>query len=155
MHAKDGTPSGARTALILLLLINLFNYLDRQVLAAVETDIEATFFPDSEYPRDPDTKRRLDGTIEGTIGSLNTAFMVTYMLIAPLFGWLADWMRRWLLVGIGVILWSLASGATGLAPTFLVLFLTRCLVGVITLAGDLGDGRHGYETHPIPVNHHA
>jgi MFS family permease len=130
MQATDGTSPGARAALILLLLINLFNYLDRQVLAAVETDIEETFFPESDYPRDPETKKRLDNTIEGTIGSLNTAFMVTYMLIAPLFGWLADWMRRWLLVAIGVILWSLASGATGLAATFLILFLTRCLVGV-------------------------
>jgi MFS transporter, Spinster family, sphingosine-1-phosphate transporter len=130
MQAKDGSSPGARVALLLLLLINLFNYLDRQVLAAVETDIEETFFPENEYPRDPLTKKRLDPTIEGTIGSLNTAFMVTYMLIAPLFGWLADWMRRWLLVGIGVMLWSLASGATGLAPTFLILFLTRCLVGI-------------------------
>src|SRR5437588_2141803 len=52
------------------------------------------------------------------------------MLLSRLFGWLADRSRRWLLVAIGVILWSLASGASGLAPTFLVLFLTRCLVGV-------------------------
>lgn len=130
MQIKDGPVPGARTALVLLLLINLFNYLDRQVLAAVETDIEATYFPEDEYPRDPATKKRLDPTIEGKIGSLNTAFMVTYMLAAPLFGWLADRSRRWLLVAIGVILWSLASGATGLAATFVILFLTRCLVGV-------------------------
>jgi len=31
---------GARAALILLLTINLFNYIDRQVLAAVVEDIE-------------------------------------------------------------------------------------------------------------------
>jgi hypothetical protein len=36
---------GARHALILLLLINLFNYIDRQVLAAVEPEIARTFFP--------------------------------------------------------------------------------------------------------------
>ena len=130
MQSTDGSLPGARTALTLLLLINLFNYLDRQVLAAVETDIEATYFPEDEYPRDPQTNKRLDPTIEGKIGSLNTAFMVTYMLIAPLFGWLADRMKRWLLVAIGVILWSLASGATGLAATFAIIFLTRCLVGV-------------------------
>ena len=34
---------GARTALWLLLAINLFNYIDRQMLAAVEPDIRATF----------------------------------------------------------------------------------------------------------------
>jgi MFS transporter, Spinster family, sphingosine-1-phosphate transporter len=36
--------SGARSALFLLLAINLFNYIDRQVLAALEPDIRATFF---------------------------------------------------------------------------------------------------------------
>jgi MFS transporter, Spinster family, sphingosine-1-phosphate transporter len=128
MQTKDG--AGARVALILLLAINLFNYLDRQVLAAVESRIEETMFPESEYPRDPETKQPLDPTIEGKIGSLNAAFMFSYMLLAPVFGWLGDRTRRWMLVGIGVIVWSLASGASGLAPTFLILFLTRCVVGV-------------------------
>ena len=41
--------SGARVALFLLLAINLFNYIDRQVLAAVEPDIRASFFA----PTDP------------------------------------------------------------------------------------------------------
>ena len=36
--------SAARTALLLLLAINLFNYIDRQILAALEPDIRATFF---------------------------------------------------------------------------------------------------------------
>jgi MFS family permease len=74
------------------------------------------------------------------------AFMLTYMLIAPLFGWLADRMPRWRLVGIGVILWSMASGASGLAGstghlahlggiysvvgTFTFLLCTRCFVGI-------------------------
>jgi MFS family permease len=116
--------------LTLLVLINLFNYIDRQILSAVESRMEETFFPESEYPRDPETKQRLDRTIEGKMGSLNLAFMVTYMLTAPLFGFLADRMPRWVLVGIGVTAWSLATGATGLAGTFVVLFLTRCLVGV-------------------------
>src|ERR1700719_2815143 len=99
MHAPASTVAasapqtalpGARTALILLLTINLFNYIDRQVLAAVESDIEVEFFPESEYPFQPGTKNRVDTTIEGRIGSLNTAFMVSYMLFAPLFGWMAD-----------------------------------------------------------------
>lgn len=130
MTTQDGTSNRATIALTLLVLINLFNYIDRQVLAAVESRMEETFFPEVEYPRDPVTKERKDPTIAGKMGSLNLAFMVTYMLTAPLFGFLADRMPRWALVGIGVIGWSLATGATGLADTFLVLFLTRCLVGV-------------------------
>src|SRR5262249_21334305 len=47
-----GRLPGARLALALLLAINFFNYVDRQVLAAVETKIEGSFFPESEYPRD-------------------------------------------------------------------------------------------------------
>ena len=51
MHAPSTPPGptaaapGARAALALLLLINLFNYIDRQVLAAVEHDIAKDFFP--------------------------------------------------------------------------------------------------------------
>src|SRR5947207_1416266 len=35
---------GTRAALVLLLLINLFNYIDRQVLAAVVAPLKQTFF---------------------------------------------------------------------------------------------------------------
>jgi MFS family permease len=35
-----------------------------------------------------------------------------------------------MLIGIGVILWSVASGASGLAGTFVALLLTRCFVGI-------------------------
>ncbi|GIW80039.1 MAG: MFS transporter [Gemmatales bacterium] len=108
---------GATSALILLILINLFNYIDRQVLAGVERDIRLDLLPD-----DPRALAKM--------GYLVFAFMVTYMILAPLFGWLGDRMSRWMLIGVGVILWSLASGASGLANTFLILFLTRCLVGV-------------------------
>ena len=114
---------GARTALALLLAINLFNYIDRQVLAAVLPKIKASLLPDDPYAQ---TK----------LGLLTTAFIVAYMVFAPLFGWLGDRMSRWFLVGVGVILWSLASGASGLAGTYFVLLLTRCFVGI-------GEGAYG------------
>jgi len=113
---RQGLP-GARSALILLLAINLFNYIDRQILAAVLPKIEVEFLRD-----DPDPKTKL--------GLLTAAFLVAYMLFSPIFGWLGDRMSRWLLVAFGVILWSLASGGSGLATGFVVLLLTRCLVGV-------------------------
>lgn len=140
MDASTATTSGpatalpgARTALVLLLLINFFNYVDRQVLAAVESRIEESFFSEEEYPRSLAATRAY---VEGAMGSLNLAFMVSYMLAAPLFGFLADRAGRWLLIGVGVILWTLASGGSGLAPGFTVLFLTRCFVGV-------GEGAYG------------
>lgn len=115
---------GARLALVLLLGINLFNYIDRQVLSAVVPHIRADLLlPSDEWA----------GT---KIGALALAFMVAYMLIAPVFGWLADRYSRWRLIGIGVILWSLASGASGVpwpvpfALAYYCLFATRCLVGI-------------------------
>ena len=112
--------SGATAALWLLLGINLFNYIDRQVLSAVlpKLALDATLFT----PGDPNQKRDL--------GLLTSAFLVSYMVLSPIFGRLGDTRSRWLLVGIGVIIWSLASGGSGLATSYTVLLLTRCLVGV-------------------------
>jgi MFS family permease len=109
---------GAALALGLLLGINLFNYIDRQILAANLTNIEHALLPEGGK----DNKERL--------GWLTSAFMFAYMVFAPLFGALADRMGRWHLIGIGVIVWSLASGASGLAGSFLALLMTRCFVGV-------------------------
>jgi MFS family permease len=64
------------------------------------------------------------------MGWLATAFLLSYMVFAPVFGWLGDRFSRWVLVAVGVILWSLASGATGLAHTFVILLVTRCFVGI-------------------------
>ncbi len=110
----------AGLALALLLSINLFNYIDRQVLSAVlpKLEVDATLF----RPDDPNLKFKL--------GLLTTAFLVSYMLMSPVFGRLGDRRSRWALVGIGVIVWSLASGGSGLATGFAVMLLTRCLVGI-------------------------
>jgi MFS family permease len=130
--------SGARPALALLLFINLFNYVDRQVLAAVVPSIEHSFFGagasggSSTLQAIQDWCRvHLGFKPElALIGVLSMAFMVLYMIGAPIFGRLAERYSRWVLVGVGVVLWSLASGASGLAATFFGLLLTRCLVGV-------------------------
>jgi MFS family permease len=115
---------GARTALGLLLAINLFNYIDRQVLAAVEPEIRDTFFS----PNDPNAM--------ATTGLLGTAFLVTYMFSAPALGWLSDRFSRWIIIGCAVLLWSLASGGSGLAATFGILLVTRVFVGI-------GEGGYG------------
>src|SRR5450432_3288440 len=103
MARESQLKPGARTALALLLGINLFNYIDRYVLAAVEPDIRATFFAPG------------DVNAMAVSGLLGTAFFVTYMLAAPALGWLSDRFSRWIIVGSAVILWSLASGESGLA----------------------------------------
>lgn len=120
-HAGPAAPlPGARAALGLLLAINLFNYIDRYILAAVlpKIKLDATIF----RPDDPDVNFKL--------GLLGSCFMWSYMVFSPVFGRLGDTLPRWGLVGAAVIAWSLATGATGLAGGFVILFLTRCFVGV-------------------------
>src|SRR5947207_3347336 len=115
---------GARTAVALLLGINIFNYIDRQILAAVEPSIRAAFFV-------PGDRNAL--AISGVLGS---AFLVTYILVGPALGSLADRFSRWVIIGLAVIFWSLATAGSGLAATFGILFFTRILVGI-------GEGGYG------------
>ena len=154
MHASDSSSGssnnnesplpGARPALVLLLLINLLNYVDRYVLAAVVGPIKETFLQGGAAVEGGSLgalmqwfQSRLGFKPEDALlGLLAMAFMVVYMVSAPVFARLAERRSRWALVGIGVILWSLASGASGLAATFLVLLITRCCVGI-------GEGAYG------------
>ena len=114
--AANKAVSGARSALFLLLAINLFNYIDRQVLAALEPDIRASFFAAG------------DMNAMWKTGLLGDAFFVTYMISAPILGLLADRFSRWIIVGGAVILWSLASGGSGLAATFSILLQLEFLL---------------------------
>jgi MFS family permease len=104
-----------RPALILALLtaLNLLNYLDRFVLAAVlprvQTDLGLSNF-------------------QG--GLLATAFLVGYFVTSPLFGWLANRYPRKALIAFGVFLWSLATAASGFASSAAMLLLARAFVGV-------------------------
>src|SRR5262249_48039946 len=117
MHAEGSSPGpsqvapGARHALILLILINLFNYIDRQVLASVEPDVRREFFPPVYNPKTGEKEEPAEA--KELMGGLSTAFLVTYMLLAPVFASLATRMSRWHLIAGGVIVWSLASGASG------------------------------------------
>ena len=116
-HAS--THRDARRALWLLLAINLFNYIDRQVLAAVEPPLSAHFH-----------------LSEAQAGSLASAFLYAYMIGAPVFGRLAEKTSRWWIVGGSVAVWSLATGWTGLAWSIPMLFASRVLVGI----GEAGYG---------------
>jgi len=112
-----------RQALGLLLFINLFCYLDRYVLAAVVPALKEQFLAG-----DPHANEKA--------GWLSSAFLISYMLTAPVFGWMADRFSRWVIIGLSVALWSLASGASGLAAGFAMLLMTRVFLGI----GEAGYG---------------
>ncbi len=88
-NPRQAPAPGARSALMLLLGINMFNYIDRYILAAALPRIEV----------DP----AIAPVSKGQLGLLTTAFVASYLVLSPVFGWLGDRMSRWLLVGIGVI----------------------------------------------------
>jgi MFS transporter, Spinster family, sphingosine-1-phosphate transporter len=108
---------GAYPALALLFVINMLNYIDRYNLAAVEEVARQELLPNN------DNALTLMGVLLGS-------FMITYMLTAPLFGWLSDRHSRWKLIAIGITLWSVATAASGFATGFWSMLLCRCLVGV-------------------------
>lgn len=78
----------------------------------------------SDFKRAP---MRLD---DFELGTLMSGFLVVYMLAAPLFGRLGDRRSRPRPIAIGVLLWSLATGLSGLARNYAQLMAARALVGI-------------------------
>ncbi len=113
--ATGSATRGARFALGVLAFVNLFNYLDRLVVAALVETLK----------KDPTLSLS-----DVQLGFLATGFLVVYMLTAPVFGWLGDRRGGVRLIALGVAAWSLATAAAGLARGFVTLFLARAAVGV-------------------------
>ncbi len=99
--------------LALLTGLNFLNYLDRTLVAAV--------LPRIQYDL---------GLNNFQAGLLVTVFLLGYFVTAPLFGWLADHGPRKTLIAIGVVTWSLATVASGLAGSLIALAAARAVVGV-------------------------
>jgi MFS transporter, Spinster family, sphingosine-1-phosphate transporter len=105
----------AAYALAVLTFINLFNYLDRWVLAAVAESIKRS-------------ELHLSDTQLGLIHG--TGFLLVYSLTSPLFGMLGDRRARPPLIAFGVALWSVATSLGGFARGFASLFTARSGVGI-------------------------
>lgn len=102
-----------RYALAILTLINLFNYIDRWVVAAVIEPLKKSL-----------------GLTDTQLGVIGAGFIVVYALTSPVFGMLGDRRRRPPLIALGVAIWSLATGMAGFARGFWTLFVARSTVGV-------------------------
>jgi predicted MFS family arabinose efflux permease len=103
-----------RTAILVLLTgLNFLNYIDRMVMAAVLDDVQ---------------KELVLSNFEA--GLLATAFLLGYFVTAPFFGARADKGSRKGLIAFGVIVWSAATVASGLASSLPELLAARILVGI-------------------------
>lgn len=99
--------------LLLVFSINLLNYLDRYLTAALL----------------PFLQRELSlGYEQG--GRIVSAFVLGYVVCAPFFGYLGDRWRKLPLMALGVVLWSAATALSAWGTSFALFFLTRVLVGV-------------------------
>jgi len=113
-----GLPRPAALTIAALTGVNLFNYLDRYVIASLFVSLGQ-----------PLEEGGL-GLTKDQQGLLYSAFIVVYCVASPVFGILGDRGRRmWLLAG-AVALWSVATAAGGLAVGFLSLFVARAVTGI-------------------------
>ncbi|MDQ6712893.1 MAG: MFS transporter [Candidatus Dormibacteraeota bacterium] len=103
----------ARYVLGVMVGINFLNYLDRYILPAVATRIQAEFH-----------------LTDSQVGLLGSAFLLVYAVATIPFGIWADRGVRKTVVGIGVTIWSLATLFTGLARSYAQLFVARAVLGI-------------------------
>jgi MFS family permease len=106
-------PGHARYALGVLFTINLFNYLDRQILAGVLPLVQQDL-----------------ALSDAALGWLASAFIVLYLAGSIPLGILGDRVPRHRLIAIGVGIWSLATFMSGLARSYGQLFVARAAVGI-------------------------
>ncbi|XP_069508278.1 protein spinster homolog 1 isoform X2 [Ambystoma mexicanum] len=100
---------------VILCFINLLNYMDRFTVAGVLSDLEMYF----------DIK-------DSSSGLLQTVFICSYMVLAPIFGYLGDRYNRKNIMCAGITFWAAVTLASSFIPKqhFWLLLLTRGLVGV-------------------------
>jgi MFS transporter, Spinster family, sphingosine-1-phosphate transporter len=108
-----GLGKTAGLALFLLTCLNLFNFIDRYVLPGVQPLVQKQF-----------------GVSDARIGTLTSAFFLTYMIAAPLTGWLGDHMPRKPLIVAGALLWSAATLLTATVHSYPSLLFRHAVVGI-------------------------
>ncbi|XP_027887786.1 protein spinster homolog 3 [Xiphophorus couchianus] len=124
----------AYVAIAVLCYVNLLNYMERYTIAGVLSEIKDFF-----------------NISDSTAGLLQTVFICSFLLLAPLFGYLGDRYNRKYIMLCGLSVWLLtAAGSSFVTKSqFWLLVVLRALVGVgeasystvaPTIIGDLFSG---------------
>jgi len=101
---------------IILVYVNLINYMDRSTVAGMLEKIK--------------TDKDFNITKDKYLGLLQTAFVICYMLFAPVFGYLGDrYSRKWLLA-VGLTFWSLSTLVGSFMHNFWWFLTFRAFVGI-------------------------
>jgi MFS family permease len=112
-EAAGGSTSSARYALGVLFTINLFNYVDRQIISGVLPLVQADL-----------------ALSDAALGVLASAFMFLYIAGSVPLGMLGDRRSRPRLIAFGIAVWGAATLLSGAARSFGQLFLARAVVGI-------------------------
>ena len=99
--------------LILLILINFINYIDRGVLSSYNINMIEQF--------------NITNTQAGLISS---SFMIGYLIFSPIFSYLIYKFNRIILIFIGLMVWCISTFLSGFANTYLTMIFSRLFVGV-------------------------
>ena len=100
--------------LFMLLVVYIFNFIDRQIIGILAVPIQAELALS-------DTQLSLMGGI---------AFALFYTVLGIPIAWLADRKNRTWIITIALMIWSAMTALCGLAQNFVQLFLARLGVGV-------------------------
>ncbi|KMY94180.1 protein spinster isoform X1 [Drosophila simulans] len=96
-----------------LCFVNLINYMDRFTIAGVLTDVRTDFDIGND-----------------SAGLLQTVFVISYMVCAPIFGYLGDRYSRPWIMAVGVGLWSTTTLLGSFMKQFGWFIAFRALVGI-------------------------
>ncbi|XP_061658752.1 protein spinster homolog 3 isoform X2 [Syngnathoides biaculeatus] len=124
----------AHIAVVVLCYVNLLNYMERYTIAGVLLNVQAFF-----------------DIHDSTAGLLQTVFILSFLVTAPLFGYLGDRYNRVHIMALGLSVWLVtATGSSFVAKShFWLLVVLRGLVGIgeasystiaPTIIGDLFTG---------------
>jgi MFS family permease len=102
-----------RLLLAVLTGLNILNYIDRNVLFAVQSDVKKEFL-----------------VSDAKIGLLTSAFFFTYMFAAPLIGWMGDRFPRKNIVVFGIVIWSGFTFLTWFVHDYTQLLIRHAIVGI-------------------------
>ena len=143
LTAAEAVPRYSYYALSVLTLLNFLNYIDRQVLPAVA----------------PAIQRDLHLT-DTEIGAMEAALLLSFTVLAPVFGWLGDRYSRVRLMAVAAVIWSIATGLAAWVdrwpilppplklnlPFFGVLALSSVALGLCAVRTMVGVGESSYST---------
>ena len=112
-RGSRGVAAGATVALVLLTAMNFVNYLDRYILPSVQEQIKHEFT-----------------LTDNQIGSLTLWFMVAYVCVSPITGWLGDRFPRKPMIVVAALVIAAMNFVTASVHDYASLNMRHAALGV-------------------------